>query len=277
MQLKRKADASNIVLYIMTHAGAALCFFVSPSSYAISTAIGLYILAGLGWSVGIHRGLIHRSFVTHRWVENTLALLGALSGLGGPVLTSRSHFVRDYCQSNQGVLFSDQPNSFWQSYLRSPLFCRSWLEPSPPDPITEQLKERVFFRLLENRLLLLGMSGCVLYAVGGASFLVWGLFARLAATAGIFAIFDYVCHSPNWGSQRFRIDGVPCEGRNNWIIGMLTLGEGWHNNHHAMPSSPRMGIGRWDLDLGYAFIWLMQRFGLAWDVVKPKTAVSANF
>ena len=277
MKLLRKANYSNILIYLIMHSGMTMCFFVEPDLGAVGVALALYfITGGLGWSVGIHRGLIHRSFKTFRWVENCLALLGAMSGLGGPVSSSRIHFVRDYCQSNQGISNSDLPRSFWQSYFRSPFFCDSWLEPEPQDSITERLQQRTFFRWLEHRWILIGSMATLLYSIGGLTYVVWGLCVRVAVSANVFACFDYFCHSPKWGRQRFQLVGAACDGRNNWLIGLLTNGEGWHNNHHAMPRSPRMGIGRFEFDLGYVMIRVMQRVGLVWELVDQDNSLKSS-
>jgi len=277
MKLVRSGNYSNILNYVLMHVGATLCFFVKPELGAVGIALALYfITGGLGWSVGIHRGLIHRSFKTYRWVENCLALLGALSGLGGPISSSRLHFVRDFCQSNQGIADSELPRNFWRNYLRSPFFCNSWLEPEINDSISEQLRQRTFFRWLEHRWVLMGAMATLLYSMGGLTYVAWGLFARVTVSANVFACFDYFCHSPNWGRQRFQLVGASCDGRNNWLVSLLTSGEGWHNNHHAMPTSPRMGVGRFEIDLGYAMICGMRWVGLVWDPVDPDNALKSN-
>lgn len=277
MNLVRRPNFSNVLIYLMMNGGMVTCFFVKPELGAIAIAILLYFLtAGLGWSVGIHRGLIHRSFKTYRWVENGLAILGTLSGLGSPLSSSRIHFVRDYCQSNTGITGAELPESFWQSYIRSPFFYDSWLEPAPVDLISMRIKQRPFFCWLENRWVLLGLMAAILYGLGGPAYLAWGLFARYAVSAHLFACFDYFCHSPSWGRQRFQIVGASSEGRNHWIVGLITMGEGWHNNHHAMPASPRMGIGRFEFDLGYVMIRCLQSVGLAWDLVAPENALKSN-
>jgi stearoyl-CoA desaturase (delta-9 desaturase) len=199
-----------------------------------------------------------------------------LSGLGGPISSSRIHFVRTISQSRPGIVDSEPPCSFWQNYFRSPFFCSIWLDPAPNDSITEQLEQRTFFRWLEYRWVLIAAMAVLLYVFGGLTYIVWGLFARLAITANMFACFDYFCHSSKWGHQQFQIDGAACEGRNNAWLGLLTFGEGWHNNHHAMPSSPQMGFRRFEIDFGYAMIRLMQRIGLAWDLVEPAKALKSN-
>lgn len=259
------------------HAGATLCFFIRPSYDAIAVAITLYVVTGgLGWSVGIHRGLIHNAFSTYRFMENILAVLGTLSGLGGPISSSRTHFLRDFCQSSPEFPTASLPSSFWRNYFDLPFFWETTFEPAPPDRVSELLEKRWLFRCLENRWLAAGLMAALLYALGGLMYLAWGLCARVVVTVNLFAIFDFYCHSHNHGLQRFEIEGASCEGRNVWLVALLTFGEGWHNNHHAMPSSPRMGIGDFEIDIGYSILQIMHRCGLVWNLIKQNEALKPN-
>ena len=146
MKLLRKANYSNILIYLIMHSGMTMCFFVEPDLGAVGVALALYfITGGLGWSVGIHRGLIHRSFKTFRWVENCLALLDAMSGLGGPVSSSRIHFVRDYCQSNQGISNSDLPRSFGKATFGHPFSVTAGWNRNHKIPLRSGFSNALFF------------------------------------------------------------------------------------------------------------------------------------
>ena len=276
MRIVRRLNPKSIAFYILMHLGALLCFLVPATPVAMTLAFGLYLLSGISWSVGIHRGLIHRSYETSRILENLFAFLGALAGLGGPIASSRVHFVRDYYQSRRGIAARDYPDSFWQNYFTLPFFCDTTLMPAPRDRTTARLQQRWFFRMLERRWTLTLVIALLLYALAGISGVVWGLFFRAVVTGNIFACFDFICHSPRFGSQRFTIDGASNEGRNQWLLGLITLGEGWHNNHHAMPSSPRMGSAWYELDFGYAVICLLARFGLVWNLQDSSKAMKPN-
>ena len=270
-------NLSSISMFSIVHAGAIISLFQSSNWQAVAFAMCLYIaMSGLGWSVGIHRGLIHGSFKTYRWLENLLALLGALSGLGGPISSSRTHFVREYCQNNFGIEGLPNNKSFFSNYFPLPIFFNYRLLPSPSDPTTAELERRWFFRMLEYRWGLNALFAAFLFIAGGLDFVVWGLCVRTAVTLNIFACFDYFCHSPQFGSQRFLLKNVPSSGRNHWLMSFLTWGEGWHNNHHAMPSSPRMGMAWYEIDLGFEMIKLLRSIGLVWDLVDPREAIKSN-
>jgi stearoyl-CoA desaturase (delta-9 desaturase) len=93
---------------------------------------------------------------------------------------------------------------------------------------------------------------------------LWGGMLRSFIVGQIPFAVNSVCHL--WGSRPY---DTPDESRNNALLGVLAMGEGWHNNHHAFPSSARHGFYWWQLDLTWAVIWLMERFGLAWNVRRP--------
>ncbi len=130
--------------------------------------------------------------------------------------------------------------------------------------------------MLERRWTLSLVIALLLYVLDGVGGVVWGLFFRAVVTGNIFACFDFFCHSPRFGRQRFTIEGASNEGRNQWLLGLITWGEGWHNNHHAMPTSPRMGSAWYELDFGYATICLLARFGLVWNLQDSSKAMKAN-
>jgi fatty-acid desaturase len=276
MKVVRTLNPKSIVYYILMHLGALLCFLVPATPVAMTLSFGLYLLSGISWSVGIHRGLIHRSYETSRTLENLLAFLGSLAGLGGPIASSRVHFVRDYYQSRRGIAATDYPNSFWKNYFTLPFFCDTKLVPAPRDRTTDRLQQRWFFRMLERRWTLSLVIALLLYVLDGVGGVVWGLLFRAVVTGNIFACFDFFCHSPRFGRQRFTIEGASNEGRNQWLLGLITWGEGWHNNHHAMPTSPRMGSAWYELDFGYATICLLARFGLVWNLQDSSKAMKAN-
>jgi stearoyl-CoA desaturase (delta-9 desaturase) len=96
------------------------------------------------------------------------------------------------------------------------------------------------------------------------SWLVWGVFVRTVAVWHITWSVNSVTHL--WGYRNF---ATRDDSRNNWLVGLISNGEGWHNNHHAQPRSAGHGMRWWELDVSYLTIRLLACFGLAWGVVKP--------
>ena len=105
------------------------------------------------------------------------------------------------------------------------------------------------------------VQGVLLYLLGGAPFVVWGMCVRLV-----------LCYHSTWlvnsASHRFGYRNFPVEdlSTNCWWVALLAYGEGWHNNHHAFPTSARHGLKFWEIDPAYAFIRLLKAVGLAWDI-----------
>src|SRR5579859_1140726 len=106
--------------------------------------------------------------------------------------------------------------------------------------------------------------GLVLLATGGLPFLMWGIFVRTVLGLHATWLVNSVTHM--WGSRRFPTHDMST---NNWLVALLTFGEGWHNNHHAHPASARHGLDPRQVDVSWLVIRGLQRLGLVWDVRLP--------
>jgi fatty-acid desaturase len=104
----------------------------------------------------------------------------------------------------------------------------------------------------------------------GASVLIWGVFVRVILVWHITWSVNSAAHL--WGYRNYDTGE---KSRNNWFVAILTSGEGWHNNHHADPRSARHGHRRWEIDLIFAFIRVLESVGLAWNVLKPGRPLTA--
>lgn len=117
---------------------------------------------------------------------------------------------------------------------------------------------------------MLCLSCCILFRC--VLFLAFGWVAVIANLVATFVVFwspqlvNSICHMQDHG---YRLFETRDRSRNVWWVAMLSLGEGWHNNHHAMPKSVRHGMAWWEFDLTYATVCLLEKLGLAWDIVRP--------
>jgi stearoyl-CoA desaturase (Delta-9 desaturase) len=102
--------------------------------------------------------------------------------------------------------------------------------------------------------------------------LLWGGLFRHFVVLQMSFIVNTVCHL--WGSRPY---DTPDRSRNNFVLGLIAFGDGWHNNHHAFPYSARHGFHWWQPDLTWYAIWLMERIGLAWDVKRPRLSARREF
>jgi len=265
-------DAGKVARWSLLHLGAALgcAGFHSWDAVAVFAALTALTL-GPGVSVGIHRGLIHKAFRASRTLERLLATLGALAGLGGVIGMSRMHAWRDFHQNQPEA---DCPPYFgyregFRRAMADALF-RAW---HPRDeavypPVDADLAEDPWFRALERAGLWLQVPlALALYALGGPAWVAWGVLLRLALTQDGFWFIHYVSHVA--GERAYALPACAEEGRNAGWLALVSMGESWHNNHHAWPASARMGLNWRQPDPGWWCIRLLAALGQVHDVRTP--------
>lgn len=235
-------------------------FFV----YLVTSAITLCA----GHSVGFHRRLVHRSFKCPKWVEYILVWMGTAVGMGGPLWTIKTHDLRDWSQrqpachdflAHRHGLMKD---GWWN------LHCKLKLD-NPPgfDPGPEFGNDK-FYRFLQRTWMLHQLPiGLVLYYFGGMPWVAWGIFARVASCTTMHWFISYFAHTQ--GPQSWLVDDACVQAHDVPLFAIPTMGESWHNNHHAFPGSARHGLYPGQLDPGFRFIQLLEFFGLAWDIQTP--------
>lgn len=221
-----------------------------------------------GHSVGYHRRLVHRSFKCSKWLERLLVWMGAIVGMGGPLWTIRTHDTRDWAQrqprchdflAHRHGLLKD---GWWN------LHCRLVFD-SPPgfDPGPGIADDR-FYRFLERTWMWHQIPiGLALFAFGGWPWVVWGVFVRVSACTSMHWFISYFAHTR--GPQSWTVDGAGVQAHDVPIAAIPTMGESWHNNHHAFPASARHGLYPGQPDAGFRFIQFLEMLGLAWDVQTP--------
>lgn len=257
-------------IWNMTMLGAALIF--APFTFTWP-ALGVFLATAAvtlcaGHSVGFHRRLIHRSFACPSWLERVLVWLGTAVGMGGPIWTIRLHDSRDWAQR--------QPDCHW--FLRHgkpPLldgfyylnFRLKLRDPPGFNPGPGIADDRFYVFLLRSWMLHQLPIAAVLYLLGGWSFVVWGVFVRVAACTVMHWFISYFAHTR--GPQDWVVDDAVIQAHNVPLMAIPTMGESWHSNHHAFPSSARHGLYPGQIDLGWRFVQMLERLGLAWDVKLP--------
>lgn len=241
--------------------------YATWDAFAIFLALSAITLC-TGHSVGYHRRLVHRSFKCPKWLERILVWMGAAVGMGGPLWTIRTHDTRDWAQrqpdchdflAHRHGLLKD---GFWN------LHCRLVLDHPPGfDPGTG-ISDDLFYRFLERTWMWHQIPiGLVLFILGGWPWVVWGVFVRVAACTTMHWFISYFAHTR--GPQSWTVDGAGVQAHDVPIAAIPTMGESWHNNHHAFPASARHGLYPGQPDPGFRFIQLMEMLGLAWDVQTP--------
>lgn len=237
-----------------------------PALFVFLLSTGAVIL--LGHSLGSHRKLIHNSFECPKWLEYSLVYFGVLVGLAGPVGLLRQHELRDYAQRlpvchdylRHGHSFL--LDAWWQ------LNCDLRLARPPALQLESRIADDGFYKFLERTWMAQQLPVAVaLYLCGGWSFVFWGVCARVAVCVFGHWLIGYFAH--NHGRMRFEVRGAAVQGRNVSFTSLLTMGECWHNNHHAFPGSARLGLHAGEWDPGWWVLSALCRVGLVYSVRLP--------
>ncbi len=246
--------------------GGALTFSLAAFAiYAISTASVLL----LGHSLGNHRKLVHDSFQCPRWLEYTLIYCGIQVGLAGPLGLLRQHDLRDFAQR--------MPHC--HAYLRHgrSAFVDAWWQlncelvlANPPDiRIEPRLANDRFLLWLERTWMLQQLPpGILLFLLGGWPFVFWGVCLRISTAVFGHWLIGYLAH--NHGELTREVSGAAVQGRNIRWTSLLTMGECWHNNHHAYPGSARLGLAPGEWDPGWWVLCGLERIGLVRGLRLPE-------
>ena len=233
-----------------------------------------YVTLLLGHSVGLHRRLIHQTFSTSRWLDGLLVYLGVVVGMAGPFGVLRIHDIRDWAQRlpNCHDFFSHRRNfptdAFWN------LNCRFEFESPPSFTLEPETADNRWYLFLERTWMLQQLPiALVLYTVGGWGWVVWGVSVRIVLSVAGHWTVTYVTHNPGPGRWHVCNAGVQACNIPGW--GFLTMGECWHNNHHAFPESAQIGF-KGQFDPGWEIISGLKRLGLVWEVNRPRDSLSRD-
>ena len=240
--------------------------------------IGMYLLTALGITIGFHRLFVHRSFETYTWVKFVLAVFGSMAVQG-----SLFKWVAFHRRHHQHSDRPDDPHTPHQSgrgvfgVIRGAWHAHiGWLfQPDPPG-LSEYVKDLEKSRALRvaDAVARVGRPGARDPGVIGGlvkgrwlgvwAGLIWGGPVRIFLVHHVTWSVNSACHL--WGLRPYASED---ESRNNVVFGILALGEGWHNAHHAFPTSARHGLRWWQIDVSYYLIRLLALLGLAWKIRVP--------
>lgn len=271
-----------VVFWIgIVHVIAAFAFLPMFFSWQALITCGLLIIltGSFGVCMGYHRLLTHGSFKTYRPVRWLLAFLGGLSGEGSALTWVANHRKHHAFSDHEGDPHSPRDGKWWSHMLWfMPNFGQRWhrelIEKYAPDMHKDKVIRALHYLFLPSHIAL----GAALFAVGyfgtgigmggwraGLSMVVWGLGVRMVYVLHVTWFVNSATHL--WGYRNYETSD---DSRNNWWVGLLAFGEGWHNNHHAYQRVASQGHRWWEIDVTYWCILLMEKVGLAWDVIRLK-------
>ncbi|MBW0273516.1 fatty acid desaturase [Nocardia sp. MH4] len=260
---------------------AALAFlFVRPlGAVELGLLFGMWLLTGLGITVGYHRLFTHRTFRTTPAVAAVLAVFGSMAGQGPVVSWVALHRRHHEYSDREGDphspnLSGDGLRGALRGLAHSHfLWMRRHEYPNIVHYAPDLIKDRSLVRVARLYYWWVGL-GLLLPAVlgglltlswtGAVSGLLWGGFVRIFLLEHIVWAINSFLHMMGTRPYQSRENS-----RNGGVFALITLGESWHNNHHAFPESPSFGLHWYRLDPGYWLIWTLETFGLAWDLKIP--------
>ncbi|MFO0422639.1 MAG: acyl-CoA desaturase [Planctomycetia bacterium] len=277
-----------LAVLAVVHAAALLAFLPWFFSWVgVATTIAGHFLFGmLGVTIGYHRLLTHQGFTCQKWFEHVLALLGVCTLQDSPARWVAIHRIHHKESDHQPDPHSPLAGFFWghvgwllvKSRDHRNVFCyERYVRDLLRDPFYVALeRRRTWFWVYVAHAALITAIG---FAIGwfstgtlagagrlAASMLVWGVFVRTVAVLhGTWAV-NSVAHV--WGSRNYETTD---NSRNNWIVALLSHGEGWHNNHHADQRAAAHGHRWWEFDMSWWVIRALEAVGLVRDVVRPRS------
>ncbi|MCA9099997.1 MAG: fatty acid desaturase [Planctomycetales bacterium] len=271
-RVSQGVDWRVTIWLVVVHLGAIAGLFFFTWQALLLTVVLSWLTGGIGICMGYHRLLTHNSFKTYRPIRWVIALLGNLAGQGPPLMWVATHRKHHDYSDQEGDPHSPRDGAWWSHMF--------WLLPHRGKSYYDTLFQRYApdllkdpaMRLLEKTFLLwYFLLGGLLLAVGwigwdlrtGLSFLFWGMFVRLVYVLHVTWLINSATHI--WGYRNYETSD---DSRNIWWVALLSYGEGWHNNHHAFQRVARYGHRWWEFDITYVTICLMERLGLAWNVVR---------
>lgn len=220
----------------------------------------LYLLTGVGITIGYHRMLTHRSFETNPVIKTTFLILGSMAVQGKAIDWAANH-LKHHANADD----DDDPHSPLEGFFHAHV---GWLFTGPPadrERYGKRLLQDPIISFIDRTFFLWVAVGLVIpFLIAGWEGLLWGGFVRIAVVSHVTWAVNSVCHM--FGSQPFDIKD---ESRNNLWVGLLAFGEGWHHNHHAFPAMAYHGMTKRQFDLSAIIIRMLERLKLVWNVKSP--------
>lgn len=271
----RLADSIFTSGFILIHLSTLLVFWAGASWFAVGICVAMYYLRMFGITGGYHRYFSHRTYKTSRFFQSVLAFTGAMALQKGPLWWAAHHRHHHRFSDTEDDVHSPITNTLWWSHV-------GWIfsekSKSTRWKLIPDLAKFPELHWLEKNHLVAPVSlAVVMFALGtllesvapglgtsGFQLVVWGfLISTVLLWHGTFTINSL---SHRIGRRRF---DTPDHSRNNWFLALITMGEGWHNNHHRYLASERQGFYWWEIDAAHYVLKGLSLLGIVWDLKTP--------
>jgi stearoyl-CoA desaturase (delta-9 desaturase) len=252
-----------VATYVLMHLGCLGVFYTGVTGEALAVFCGAFVLRSICVSVILHRFFAHRTFRTSRTMQFLMGLYGSLTVMGGVLWWAQTHRYHHRHADTRRDIHSPYYQGFFYSH------CGWFLAHENRGIDLTQIRDLARFPELLwlerwNGAFKLLYIACAWWWFGLVG-LVWGFFLPAVIVLHMVHWIQSVSHSIG-GYRRFPTTD---DSRNHWLFGVLSMGEGFHHNHHSFPGSARLGLRWWEFDLGYYMLAGLAGLGLVWDVREP--------
>jgi stearoyl-CoA desaturase (delta-9 desaturase) len=272
---RTKLDYSTSLQFLFMHLACLLVVWSGVSAAAVAACLALYVVRMFAITAGFHRLFAHRTYKTGRVFQFLMAFAGTAAYQKGPLWWASHHRRHHIHADTERDLHSPLAHSFWQSHTGWFLSRESL---ATDHALVRNLTKNRELRLLDRYYsvppIILAVA---MYALGAAleryapglgtsgfQMLVWGFFvSTVVLYHGTFTVNSF---AHVFGRRRFETSD---NSRNNFLVALITLGEGWHNNHHYYPASERQGFYWWEIDVSHYTLRLLSWLGVVWDLRAP--------
>lgn len=267
-------DLSRIIPFIALHVACLAVFYVGYSHTALLVMVISYLIRMFAITAFFHRFFSHKTFKTFPWVQVVFAIIGTSATQRGPLWWA-AHHRNHHRHSDQDADVHTPGKGFWESHML--WFLRKKNFPTNHGQVKDLTAVKSLYWIDRYDMLFPVLYGLFLYLLGswvaasypslgtsGGQFLVWGYFISTVLLAHVTFSINSIAHLI--GKRDYQTND---NSKNNFVLAVLTLGEGWHNNHHCAPGSIRQGFKGWQIDISFYVLKCMEWCGLIWDVKYP--------
>lgn len=278
---KDTIDWMRIVPFILLHLACFAVIWVGFSMTALVICMLSYVIRMFAITAFYHRYFSHKTFKTHRIIQTIFASIGASATQRGPLWWA-AHHRHHHIHSDTKTDLHSPKNGFLHSHMQ--WFLKQENFNTQTDRVKDLNKfpelrfidrfDILFPLMLIVFLYLLGSILNIFYPglnTNGWQLVTWGYFISTVLLAHVTFCINSLAHV--YGSRVYETGD---NSRNNFILAILTLGEGWHNNHHCSPGSVKQGFKWWQIDLSYYVLKAMEKLGLVWDLKYPNKRLLKN-
>lgn len=258
----------TVIVFVLFHLAALGVFWSGFTTESVILCVVLYLVRVFGITGGYHRLISHRTYKAGRITQFLIVLCGSLALQRGPLWWGAKHREHHRDSDHPQDAHSPRHYGFWGAHV-------GWIfrkRHAADMTLIQDFAKYPELVWLEKHQYLPGIIlGFLCWVIGGWSALFVGFFLSTVLVYHATFMINSLAHV--FGTQRYLTGD---DSRNNWLLAILALGEGWHNNHHYYPASARNGFFWYEYDVTYYILKLLSWFGLLWDLQTPPESVLKN-